>query len=92
MFKIKNIKFNKNTNAFIIAEIGINHNGDIKNAFKLIDAASKQMQCSKIQTFDVDTMVHDNSADLANYQKKFTSDNQKKMLKKYQLNYKDFIK
>ena len=39
MFKIKNIKFNKNTNAFIIVEIGINHNGDIKNAFKLIDAS-----------------------------------------------------
>ena len=91
MFKIKNIKFNKNTNAFIIAEIGINHNGDIKNAFKLIDAASRaKCNAVKFQTFDVDTMVHD-SADLANYQKKFTSDNQK-MLKKYQLNYKDFTK
>ena len=92
MFKIKNIKFNKNTNAFIIAEIGINHNGDIKNAFKLIDAASRaKCNAVKFQTFDVDTMVHE-SAELANYQKKFTSNNQKKMLKKYQLNYKDFTK
>ena len=69
MFKIKNIKFNKNTNAFIIAEIGINHNGDIKNAFKLIDAASRaKCNAVKFQTFDVDTMVHE-SAELANYQK-----------------------
>ncbi len=92
MFKIKNIKFNKNTNAFIIAEIGINHNGYLKNAFKLIDAASTaKCNAVKFQTFDVDTMVHE-SAELANYQKKFTSNNQKKMLKKYQLSYKDFIK
>ena len=28
-----------NEPAFIIAEIGINHNGDIKNALKLIDVA-----------------------------------------------------
>ena len=92
MFKIKNIKFNKNTNAFIIAEIGINHNGHLKNAFKLIDAASTaKCNAVKFQTFDVDTMVHE-SAELANYQKKYTSNNQKKMLKKYQLSYKDFIK
>ena len=51
MFKIKNIKFNKNTNAFIIAEIGINHNGHLKNAFKLIDHLNSKMQCSKIQNF-----------------------------------------
>ena len=57
---------------FVIAEVGINHNGDLKKAFKLIDAASiAKCNAVKFQTFDVDTMVHE-SADLANYQKKIS--------------------
>ncbi len=92
MFKIKNKKFYKNSKAFIIAEIGINHNGNLKKAFRLIDAASLAgCDAVKFQTFDVDTMVHE-SAELANYQKKFTSNNQKNMLRKFQLSYQDFIK
>ena len=92
MFKIKNTKFNKNTKAFIIAEVGINHNGDIKKAFKLIDAASKaKCNAVKFQTYDVETMVHQ-SAETAKYQKIFSSKNQKSMLKKFQLRNTDFIK
>ena len=91
MFKINNIKFSKAQKAFIIAEIGINHNGDIKKAYKLIDAASNaNCNAVKFQTFDVETMVHE-SAKPAEYQKKFTSDNQKVMLRKFQLSYKNFI-
>jgi sialic acid synthase SpsE len=92
MLKIKNIKLNSDEKAFIIAEIGINHNGDLKKAYKLIDAAVlAKCNAVKFQTFDVDTMVHE-SAEPANYQKKFTSKNQKKMLKEFQLSHKDFLK
>ena len=91
MFKIKNRKLDYKKKAFIIAEIGVNHNGDIKKAFKLVDAAV-QAKCDavKFQTFDVDTMVH-KSADLAEYQKKSSNTNQKKMLKKYELSYESFL-
>ncbi len=33
--------FNELNQAFVIAEIGVNHNGDIELAKKLIDAAKK---------------------------------------------------
>ena len=36
---INNRKIGKNHPCFLIGEIGINHNGDIENVFKLIDAA-----------------------------------------------------
>ena len=54
----------------IIAEIGVNHNGILKNAFKLIDCAAKSgFDAVKFQTFDVDTMLLKKTK-LANYQKK----------------------
>ena len=37
--KIGDVKIGPGQPAYIIAEIGINHNGDIKNVEKLIDAA-----------------------------------------------------
>lgn len=39
--KLGNTKLTKNSNAYIIAEIGINHNGNIDIAKKLIDVAKK---------------------------------------------------
>ena len=37
---------------FIIAEVGVNHNGDMKFAYKLIDTAvSAQADAVKFQTF-----------------------------------------
>lgn len=89
--KYKKFYFNKNK-VFIIAEAGINHNGSLKNAYKLIDSAAEAgCDAIKFQTFDVDTMVH-KSAELANYQKKYEKNNQKTMLKKYQLSFANFIK
>ena len=35
------LKKNNNNDVFLIAEIGINHNGDIKIAKKLIDQAKR---------------------------------------------------
>ena len=43
-------KIINNSNIFIIAEIGVNHNGDIKKAYKLIDNAKEiGADCVKFQ-------------------------------------------
>lgn len=86
----------KNKKILIIAEAGVNHNGKLNIAKKLILAASKAgADFIKFQTFNPDEMII-KSTKLANYQKnnlkKKTS--QYKMLKKYELNknwYKNII-
>lgn len=53
----------------IIAEVGVNHNGSLYNAKKLVDAAKAAgVDIVKFQTFDVDSMTSKN-ADMAEYQK-----------------------
>ena len=43
---------------YIIAEIGINHNGDLKTALKMIDAAKEAgADCVKFQTRNPDKCV-----------------------------------
>ena len=45
---------------FIVAEAGINHNGDIKNALKMIEVAkSAGVDAVKFQTFKADELVSD---------------------------------
>ena len=54
----------------IIAEIGVNHNGDIKLAKKLIDCAvESKADYVKFQSYITKELVHPKAA-LANYQKK----------------------
>ena len=76
----------KKSKILIIAEAGVNHNGDIELAKKLIDVASScGADYIKFQTFKADKIASE-SADLANYQKNFVSDiNQQNMLKKLEL-------
>lgn len=71
----------------IIAEAGVNHNGDIDIAKKLIDAASEAgADYVKFQTFKAEKLVNKN-AEKAEYQKENSgaSESQYEMLKKLEL-------
>jgi len=77
---------------FIIAEAGVNHNGDIGLARKLIEvAAAAGADAVKFQTFRAEDMVT-GSAEKAPYQKETTGseESQIDMLKKLELSRDDF--
>ena len=79
--------FLKKNKTVIIAEAGVNHNGKIQLAKKLIDIASKAgADYVKFQTYNVDHLILKNTK-TAIYQKKNLKKNlsQYSMLKKYQL-------
>lgn len=72
---------------FIIAEAGVNHNGSIELAKKLIDVASEsRIDAVKFQTFKAQNLVS-KSAQKADYQKQTTnnSESQFDMIKKLEL-------
>jgi len=72
---------------FIIAEAGVNHNGSIDLAKKLIDVASAAgADAVKFQTFKAKNFITKNS-EKANYQKSLTSqiESQYEMIKKLEL-------
>lgn len=71
----------------IIAEAGVNHNGNINNALKLVDCAAKaKADYVKFQTYFTDDLVQ-KKLQLANYQKKNIKNinSQYNLLKKYEL-------
>ena len=73
---------------FIIAEAGVNHNGDINLAKKLIDVAvDSKVDAVKFQTFKASNLVS-KDAKKADYQQKNMNENdnsQYNMLKKLEL-------
>ena len=87
----------KKIKTIVIAEAGVNHNGNISLAKKLIDVASKAgADYVKFQTFDVDQLILKNTK-TAGYQKRNLKNDisQYQMLKKYQLtdsNHKELFK
>ena len=93
MFKIGSRKINKNNFPYLIAEIGVNHNGSIYIAKKLIDSAKKAgFDAVKFQTYYLDGLLKKNTP-LAKYQKKVSEiKNMYNLLKKYSLSHKEFEK
>lgn len=83
----------QNNRTFIIAEIGVNHNGNINLAKKLIVAAKKAgADAVKIQTFFTEKVMSKNSP-LANFQKKNLKEKDFfKVAKKLELNEEKHIK
>ena len=79
---------------FIIAEAGVNHNGSLKLAKKLVDEAKNAgVDCIKFQTFIAENIVS-KTAVKAEYQKQNTNnscESQYNMLKKLELSFPDFI-
>ncbi len=78
----------------IIAEAGVNHNGDMENAKKLIDAAVEAgVDYVKFQSFTADKLVS-KEAKKAEYQKKNIGDgddSQYQMLKKLELSHENHL-
>lgn len=82
----------KRDKVFIIAEAGVNHNGDVLLAKRLIDAAKEAgVDAVKFQTFKADQMIT-KFAPKASYQKTTTKEyeSQYDMVKNLELTYDEF--
>jgi len=84
---------NKMRKTFIIAEAGVNHNGSVDLAKKLIDVAvDSECDAVKFQTFKAESLVSKH-AKKAKYQEKTTGveESHFQMIKNLELSYNDFI-
>lgn len=78
---------------YIIAEAGVNHNGDLGMAKRLVDSAKKSgVDAVKFQTFKAEDLVT-SRAEMADYQKHQLKDatSQYEMIKSLELDFDDFI-
>jgi len=92
LIKVGNKKVGPNQPCFVIAEAGVNHNGNVDQAKQLIDVAVEAgADVVKFQTFFADKIVT-KAADRAKYQKKNIGgqETQWQMLKKLELDKKAF--
>ena len=88
---MKKSSFYKMKECFIIAEIGVNHNGDIKLAQKMIDSAKEcGADAVKFQTFTAENLVSPTTPKVA-YQNRTTSSQESHfdMIKRLELSFDD---
>jgi len=79
---------------FLIAEAGVNYNGSLDLAYRLIDVAKDAgVDAVKFQTFKAENVVS-KLADKAEYQKKTTGSDksQLEMIKELEISFDDFVK
>lgn len=82
---------NLNKSTFIIAEIGVNHNGSVELAKKMIKSASQcGVDAVKFQTFKSEDLVTENAKTAAYQEKNACENSQLDMLKKLELSFEDF--
>ena len=83
-FKIKNKFVGDRKQVFIIAEIGINHDGNLKKCLKMIKEAAKAGANSvKIQTNEVEESYMQNTVSYKAFKNKNFSNEELLKLKKY---------
>ena len=90
--RIANTTIAEGNPCFIIAEAGVNHDGDVHKAQHLIDIAKKAgADAVKFQTWHTDDIVT-KTAQQAPYQQRNTgkTESQYDMLKRLELSYDDF--
>ncbi len=82
----------KKNKTIIIAEAGVNHNGSISSALKLVDIAAKsKADYVKFQTYNTEDLVQ-TKLGLAKYQRKKKISSQYELLKKYELSESDHLR
>lgn len=82
-FKISNYEIDEFSQPFFIAEIGVNHEGSLEKAFKLIDLAKKGgASAVKFQTYKAEKIASKNSPAYWDTKKEKTK-NQFQLFKKY---------
>ena len=86
----KSFEITKNSRPYIIAEIGSNHNGDMKLCKKIIDSAKKAgVDCVKFQYFDEKTIfskkTYEDNYFIADDYRNRTDFNLKQIVKKYSI-------
>lgn len=85
VFKIGDTEISEHKPAFIIAEIGNNHQGNVDSAFKLIDIAkSAGVNCVKFQHRNLET-VYGNGSRNSSVQQDLGTQYTLNLLRKYQL-------
>jgi len=96
---MKQIKLNnhiiaKSKPPFIIAEAGVNHNDDIKNALKMLDVAKTSgVNVVKFQTFKASKLVSDHNQKYTyKSQGKKITESMYDMFKRYELDKEDYKK
>jgi len=89
---IENRKVGFNCPCFVIAEVGVNHNGDIDTALAMVDAiAETGADCAKFQTYTTKNVIRDPN-EIYEYVSgdNIVKETQRSMLQRLELKHEDF--